>query len=65
MPLVSVRLLDDLLDDATQRALIGELTDAIVRVLGEELRAHTWVTLDGVPRERWGFGGRTAPGRRA
>jgi phenylpyruvate tautomerase PptA (4-oxalocrotonate tautomerase family) len=41
-------------------ALITALTDAVVRVYGEWARDLVVVQLDGVPRGRWGIGGRTA-----
>ena len=41
-------------------ALIAALTDAVVEVYGEWARASVVVHLDGVPRGRWGVGGRAA-----
>jgi phenylpyruvate tautomerase PptA (4-oxalocrotonate tautomerase family) len=41
-------------------ALITALTDAVVQVYGEWARDLVVVHLDGVPRGRWGIGGRTA-----
>jgi phenylpyruvate tautomerase PptA (4-oxalocrotonate tautomerase family) len=41
-------------------ALISALTDAVVRVYGEWARQLVVVHLDGVPRGRWGIGGRVA-----
>jgi phenylpyruvate tautomerase PptA (4-oxalocrotonate tautomerase family) len=39
-------------------ALIAALTDAVVAVYGEWARGLVVVHLDGVPRGRWGLGGR-------
>jgi phenylpyruvate tautomerase PptA (4-oxalocrotonate tautomerase family) len=39
-------------------ALIAALTDAVVQVYGEWVRDTVIVHLDGVPRGRWGIGGR-------
>jgi phenylpyruvate tautomerase PptA (4-oxalocrotonate tautomerase family) len=39
-------------------ALIAALTDAVVRVYGEWARDLVVVHLDGIPRGRWGIGGR-------
>jgi phenylpyruvate tautomerase PptA (4-oxalocrotonate tautomerase family) len=41
-------------------ALITALTDAVVQVYGEWARDLVVVHLDGVPRGRWGVGGKTA-----
>jgi phenylpyruvate tautomerase PptA (4-oxalocrotonate tautomerase family) len=41
-------------------ALITALTDAVVKVYGEWARDIVVVHLDGVPRGRWGIGGRAA-----
>jgi 4-oxalocrotonate tautomerase len=52
-------------DGEKARALIERLTDAVAETYGEELREETWVILEGVQPERWGFGGklRSAPTR--
>ena len=41
-------------------ALITTLTDAVVEVYGEWARDIVVVHLDGIPRGRWGVGGRAA-----
>jgi phenylpyruvate tautomerase PptA (4-oxalocrotonate tautomerase family) len=41
-------------------ALITALTDAVVEVYGEWARDIVVVQLDGIPRGRWGIGGRAA-----
>ncbi|MGH3294256.1 MAG: tautomerase family protein [Trebonia sp.] len=41
-------------------ALIAALTDAVVEVYGEWARDLVVVQLDGIPRGRWGVGGRAA-----
>jgi phenylpyruvate tautomerase PptA (4-oxalocrotonate tautomerase family) len=43
-----------------EQALITALTDAVVEVYGEWAHDIVVVHLDGVPRGRWGIGGRTA-----
>jgi 4-oxalocrotonate tautomerase len=57
VPLIQVSLYEDRLDADSRRALIKELTDAVVRVYGPEISAATWVTLTGIPRDQWGIGG--------
>jgi 4-oxalocrotonate tautomerase len=44
-------------DVETTGRLIERLTDAFVEVYGEAVRDETWVILQGVPPQRWGFGG--------
>ncbi|MBV7700850.1 hypothetical protein CLM62_01375 [Streptomyces sp. SA15] len=58
MPLIEVKLYEGRLKDGTDAELIAALTDAVGRVLGESAREQTWVTLQEVPRSRWGIGGR-------
>jgi phenylpyruvate tautomerase PptA (4-oxalocrotonate tautomerase family) len=41
-------------------ALIAALTDAVVDVYGEWARGLVVVHLDGIPRGRWGVGGKAA-----
>ena len=43
-----------------EQALISALTDAIAAVYGDWARELAVVQLDGVPRGRWGVGGRAA-----
>lgn len=57
MPLIQVSIYEERLTAESSKALIEELTDAVTRVFGPECRKATWVTLTGVPRDRWGIGG--------
>lgn len=43
-----------------EAALITALTDAVVQVYGEWARDLVVVHLDGIPRGRWGIGGKAA-----
>jgi 4-oxalocrotonate tautomerase len=58
MPLIEVKAFERRFDDpeATERLIAG-LTDAMCEVFGEEVRAETWVLVEGVDPSRWGFGG--------
>jgi 4-oxalocrotonate tautomerase len=38
--------------------VIEKLTDAICDVIGEEIRGHTWVLVEGLSPKQWGIGGR-------
>jgi 4-oxalocrotonate tautomerase len=58
MPIIEVKAFESRFDDPkTSARLIARLTDALCDVYGEELRAETWVILDGVDKRQWGFGG--------
>lgn len=58
MPLVTVKVFEDRLDDEQfAPALATALTEAVVTVCGEDARANTWVVIEGVSRKQWSFGG--------
>lgn len=58
MPIIEVKAFERRFQDPEQsRLLIERLTDALVSVYGEAVRSETWVLLEGVPPDRWGFGG--------
>jgi 4-oxalocrotonate tautomerase len=57
VPLVRVTLVEDALSFEQKRDLVGEVTDAVVRVAGEGLRPAVWVMIDEVPASSWGVGG--------
>jgi 4-oxalocrotonate tautomerase len=58
MPIIEVKAFERRFEDPeVSQRLIAKLTDALCEVYGEELRAETWVLLEGVETSRWGFGG--------
>lgn len=57
MPLVTVNVWEEVLDIATETALIDRMTEAVVEVLGEPARRFVTVIVNGVPQRRWGTGG--------
>jgi phenylpyruvate tautomerase PptA (4-oxalocrotonate tautomerase family) len=59
MPHLSARVPEARLS-GNEPALITALTEAVVQVYGEWARDLVVVHLDGVPRGRWGVGGKTA-----
>ncbi len=59
MPHLTARLPEGRLA-GNEPALITALTDALVQVYGEWARDIVVVHLDGVPRGRWGIGGKAA-----
>jgi 4-oxalocrotonate tautomerase len=59
VPLVTVKVFEDRLDDAAFSAqLTTALTEAVVEVCGESARENTWVVIEGIPRKQWSFGGK-------
>lgn len=48
---------DHRVTDESARAVVTALTDALCSVIGESARAGTWVTVQGIPPQRWGIGG--------
>jgi len=57
MPLIEVKLLEDVFTPLQKQELICRLTDAVVAVQGEKLRGVTWVLVQDVPTGQWGIGG--------
>jgi len=59
MPLIQVKLIKGVFSDSQKRDIISELTDAMVKVEGENMRGVTWVTLEEVESGDWGMGGKS------
>ena len=57
MPLIQVRVIKDVFSKDQKRQIINKLTDAIVSVEGENMRAVTRVTIEEVESVDWGIGG--------
>jgi phenylpyruvate tautomerase PptA (4-oxalocrotonate tautomerase family) len=60
MPHFTVDIWEEALDGEVEPALIGALTESVVRVYGDRARSRAVVGLRGVPRRRWGVGGEPA-----
>ena len=58
MPLIEVKLYDRRVTPESSEKMIKELTDALCRAVGEEVREHTWVVVEGVPPTSWGIAGK-------
>ena len=59
MPLVNVRLIEGVFDEAQKHEMIEKLTDTMVEIEGENMREVTLVIIDEVKSGDWGFGGRS------
>jgi 4-oxalocrotonate tautomerase len=58
MPLVNVKVIEGVFSAAQKQDLVRRLTDAMVDVEGENMRAVTWVVIEEVASGDWGIGGR-------
>lgn len=57
MPLINVKLIEDVFTQEQKQQIIERLTDAMVSIEGEAMRGVTWVTVEDVPSGQWGIGG--------
>jgi 4-oxalocrotonate tautomerase len=58
MPLIEVKLYDRRINDEVVPQVIEKMTDAICDVLGEGIREHVWVLVEGLSPKQWGIGGK-------
>jgi 4-oxalocrotonate tautomerase len=59
MPLIQVKLIEEVFTPAQKKEIITKLTDAIVAIEGENLRPFTLVTVEDVRSGDWAVGGKT------
>jgi 4-oxalocrotonate tautomerase len=57
MPLIEVKMIEQVFTPAQKKELIAKLTDAVVEMEGEALRPYTVVLLEDVRSGSWGVGG--------
>jgi 4-oxalocrotonate tautomerase len=57
MPLVNVKLIEGVFTPKQKQEMIRKLTDTMVSIEGENLRAYTWVVVEEVKSGEWGIGG--------
>jgi 4-oxalocrotonate tautomerase len=57
MPLIQVKLIENVFTQSQKQEIITRLTDAMVRIEGENMRSVTWVTIEEVRSGEWGIGG--------
>ncbi len=58
MPLVNIEVIKGVFTAAQKRELIEKVTDAVVSVEGEALRAITWVRIQEFEQGDWAIGGK-------
>jgi len=57
MPIVTMKVVEDVFDRAQQEAMIDAVTDAMCKVGGEGLRPAIHVLVEEIASGRWGIGG--------
>jgi 4-oxalocrotonate tautomerase len=57
MPLVQVKVIEGVFSRTQKDEMISKLTEAMVSIEGESMRAVTWVVTEEVRSGEWGIGG--------
>lgn len=57
MPLINVKVIEGVFSSDQKREVVERLTDAMVSIEGENMRAVTWVIVEEVASGQWGIGG--------
>ncbi len=57
MPLIEVKLIEEVFTPAQKKEMITRLTDAMVAIEGENMRSVTSVIVEEVRSGDWGIGG--------
>ena len=57
MPLINVKLIEDVFTSEQKEQIVERLTDAMVSIEGENMRGVTWVVVEEVHSGDWGIGG--------
>jgi 4-oxalocrotonate tautomerase len=58
MPLINVKLIEDVFTPEQKRRIVEDLTDAMVAIEGENMRQVTWVVVEEVRSGDWGIAGK-------
>jgi len=59
MPLIQVKLIEEVFTPAQKKEIIAKLTDAMLAIEGENLRPYTFVTVEDGRSGDWGVGGKS------
>ncbi len=57
MPLIQVKLIEEVFTPSQKKEIITKLTDAMVSIEGENMRPVTWVVIEEARSGEWGIGG--------
>ncbi len=58
MPLIQVKLIEEVFTPSQKKEIISKLTDAMVSIEGENMRPVTWVVIEEARSGDWGIGGK-------
>ncbi|MFN7918721.1 MAG: tautomerase family protein [Bryobacteraceae bacterium] len=58
MPLIQVKVMEQVFTPTQKQEIIAKLTDAMVAIEGESLRPYTWVMIEDIRSGDLGIGGR-------
>ncbi len=58
MPLINVKLIEDVFTPKQKHQIVNDLTEAMVAIEGENMRNVTWVVVEEVHSGDWGIGGK-------
>ena len=58
MPLIQVKLIEDVFTPAQKKDLIAKVTQAMIEVEGENMRPVTWVRINEFEGGDWAIGGK-------
>ena len=58
MPMIQVKLIEEVFTPSQKKEIIAKLTDAMVSIEGENLRPYTWVVIEETRSGEWGIGGK-------
>ena len=57
MPLIQVKVIENVFTPEQKKEMIVKLTDAMVAIEGENMRPVTWVIIEDVRSGEWGIAG--------
>ncbi|MGH9577267.1 MAG: tautomerase family protein [Terriglobales bacterium] len=57
MPLIQVKVIENVFTPEQKSQIITKLTDAMVSIEGENMRPVTWVVIEEARSGEWGIGG--------
>jgi 4-oxalocrotonate tautomerase len=58
MPLINVKLIEGVFTSEQKHQIVRDLTDAMVRIEGENMRPVTWCIVEEVRSGDWGIAGK-------
>ena len=58
MPITTIKIIEDIFTNEQKAQMIHEVTEAMVRVTGEEKRSGNWVLIEEIKSGDWAIGGK-------